>query len=88
MRKIYTFRRARDRFTAARGLLTVAALALVTGLVTHHVIEWPRQAVASAPMPASAPLQVSGTARPDATVYFPSQYELHAGPPEPLPATF
>jgi hypothetical protein len=94
MRKIYTFRRARDGFTATRVLLAMAVIALVTGLLSHHGIEWPRQAVASAALPMGAPTQASGSAPmgatrlPDSTVYFPSQYELHAGPPEPLPATF
>jgi hypothetical protein len=92
MRKIYTFRRTHGRFTATRVLLVVAALALVTALASHHGVGpgWPRQAAASAPMPFAASAQLGASPRmlPDSTVYFPSQYELHAGPPEPLPATF
>jgi len=84
MRKIYTFPRARGRFTASSVLVVVGALALVIGIAVRHGMEWPRSAQASAPLPA----QASAAALPDSTVYFPSQYTLHAGPPEPQPDTF
>ena len=85
MRKIYTLPRARGRFTASRVLLAVGALAVILGLAVRHGVEWPRSAVANAPVPLTA--QAATPAR-ESTVYFPSQYELHAGPPETQPDTF
>ena len=84
MRKIYTLRRARGGFTASRVLIGIGAVAVALSIAVRHGLEWPREAVASAPVQASA----TATVGSGPTVYFPSQYELHAGPPEPLPATF
>ena len=77
MRKIYKIPR-REHGKAAAIACTIAALALM-GLLTHSRTST-TVAVAAEP-PAAA-------AVPSATVYFPSQYELNAGAPEPLPAQF
>jgi hypothetical protein len=83
MRKIYKIPQ-REHGKAAAVACTVAGLVLM-GLVSHSRAPAPTaHALAAAPA-TSAP---AATAMPDAAVYFPSQYELHAGPPEPLPAQF
>jgi hypothetical protein len=72
MRKIYKLRR-RDGGRAAALVIMIGALAVVV-LASH------RATPTAAARPAQAPS--ASAVAPPATVYFPSQYELHAGPPE------
>jgi hypothetical protein len=72
MRKIYKISRHRESGRAAAIVIVIGTLA-VMGLAFHRA--GTTEAVASHAPVASAPA-------PSPTVYFPSQYELHAGPPE------
>ena len=73
MRKIYKISRRRESGRAAAIAIAIGALAVV-GLAAHRA----GPTAAAAPQ---APAAASASA-PSSTVYFPSQYELHAGPPE------
>jgi hypothetical protein len=76
MRKIYRIRSSQGRSIAVKIALVVAVVA-VTGLATlTHPVSDAVSRTEARPLPASA-----GAAPP--YYYFPSQYELHAGPPEP-----
>src|SRR5262249_5863904 len=72
MRKIYKISRHREGGRAAAVAIMIGALAIV-GIAFHRA--GTTDAVAAKPAAASA-------SAPAPTVYFPSQYELHAGPPE------
>jgi len=75
MRKIYRMRPSGQRSVIVMLAVVVAVLA-ATGLATrpHPVTEAVSHADAHV-VPTSAPAEQP--------YYFPSQYELHAGPPEP-----
>jgi hypothetical protein len=79
MRNIYKMPRASAGGRFATIAITLVVLGLL-GLVSHSHLT-------SEPAIAAAPAAVSADASTP-TVYFPSQYQLHAGEPEPLPPTF
>jgi hypothetical protein len=77
MRKIYKVPSSRDGRKAVAVAIVLSVLLLV-GIAWHP--RTTRQIAVAAQPPAAIVLEP--------TVYFPSQYELHAGPPEPLPEQF
>jgi hypothetical protein len=74
MRKIYKISRHRESGRAAAVAITIGALA-VAGVALHRA--GTSDATAAPPVAASATMPA-----PAPTAYFPSQFELHAGPPE------
>lgn len=81
MRNIYRIPSPRVRITAARALLVVLALGLA-GLATRTQRGADVVSHAAA-TPAAAQASAAATPAASETTYFPAQYELHAGAPQP-----
>ncbi|HEY1325449.1 MAG TPA: hypothetical protein VGI14_00825 [Casimicrobiaceae bacterium] len=77
MRKIYRVPSSRDGRKAVAVAIVLSVLVLLG--IAWHPRTTQQMAVAAQPPAAIVPAP---------TAYFPSQYELHAGPPEPLPDQF
>jgi hypothetical protein len=77
MRNIYKLPSRRTRMNLMRAAAVVAALG-VAGLITHGPTSGSPDRQGSISTAAAADRSATAAA----TTYFPSQYELHAGPPE------